>query len=158
MRPVWRSTRDRTNLLFGDMGTVMHCRLQYWLAVVHPSGPINGSPSFCHVRWRDRELRGWLLGLTISRSNPSGSFSLIGRWWQTSSDQRRRLCHEAGSCVEYLRFILYWLGYCFHSGSRVWLPKSSARLCSAEDLMVLHRTRVPRSTKAQRNSSTHCSG
>lgn len=81
------------------------CRFQYWIAVVHPSGQINGSPAFCHVRWRDQERRGWLLGLTISRPILSGSFSLIERWRQTSSDQRHRLCHEAGSCVEYLRFI-----------------------------------------------------
>lgn len=115
LRPVWHSMRDRFNLLW-NMSTVEHCRLQHGLAVVHTPGLINDSPSFRHVRWRDPELQGWLLGLPISRSNASGSFSLIGRWWQTFSDQGQRRCHEAESCVKYLMFILHWLCYYFHSG------------------------------------------
>jgi len=98
------------------MRTVRYYLLQHWLTVVHPPGMIHDSHCSVMCGGVNKCYEAGSSVLPISRPNPSGSFSMIERWWQSYPDQRPRLCHEAGSCMGYLRFFLYWLVIIFIQG------------------------------------------
>lgn len=92
---------------------------------------------FCHVRWREQVLRGWLLGLTNRAPKPF-RILLHDRTAEAVLPRSKAETMPRGKVLQGIFKVHFALvGYYFHSGSSAWLLQSSALLCSAEDLQIL---------------------